>query len=149
MPQSLSTVLVHLVFSTKHREPIIAPEIRPRLHAYMAGILDNLKSPSLQTGGVADHVHSLFLLHRTISQADLIEEVKKSATKWMKAEGGVPRFTWQAGYGAFSIGESQADTVIRYIQKQEEHHRTVTFQEEFRKFLERYKVAYDEQYVWD
>jgi len=149
MPQSLSKVLVHLIFSTKHREPLIGPEIRPRLHAYMVGILDNLKSPSLQTGGVADHVHILCLLSRTISQAELVEEVKKSSSKWMKAEGGVPGFSWQAGYGAFSIGESQADTVIKYIQNQEEHHRTVTFQEEFRKFLERYKVAYDERYVWD
>ncbi len=149
MPQSLSKVLVHLIFSTKHREPLIGPEIRPRLHAYMVGILDNLQSPSLQTGGVADHVHSLFLLHRTISQADLIEEVKKSSSKWMKAEGGVRGFTWQTGYGAFSIGESQADTVIRYIQKQEEHHRKVSFQDEFRKFLARYKVPYDERYVWD
>lgn len=149
MPQSLSKVLVHLIFSTKHREPLIGPEVRSRLHAYLVGILDHLKSPSLQTGGVADHVHVLFLLGRTISQADLIEELKKSSSKWMKAEGGVPGFTWQAGYGAFSIGESQADTVIRYIQNQEGHHRKVTFQEEFRKFLERYKVAYDERYVWD
>ena len=149
MPQSLSKVLVHLIFSTKHREPLIGPDIRPRLHGYMVGILDNLKSPSLQTGGVVDHVHILFALGRTISQAELVEEVKKSSSKWMKAEGGVPEFLWQAGYGAFSIGESQADTVIRYIQKQEEHHRKATFQEEFRKFLERYKVAYDERYVWD
>jgi REP element-mobilizing transposase RayT len=149
MPQSLSKVLVHIIFSTKHREPFIGPEIRPRLHAYLVGILDNLKSPSLQTGGVADHVHILFALGRTISQADLVEEVKKSSSKCMKAEGGVARFTWQAGYGTFSIGESQADTVIHYIQNQEEHHRKVTFQEEFRKFLEKYKVAYDERYVWD
>ena len=149
MPQSLSKVLVHLIFSTKHRKPWIGPDIRPRLHGYIVGILDNLKSPSLQTGGVADHVHTLFVLGRTVSQADLVEEVKKSTSKWMKVEGGVPGFTWQAGYGAFSIGESQADTVIKYIQNQEAHHRKVTFQEEFRRFLERYKVAYDERYVWD
>ena len=148
MPQSLSKVLVHLIFSTKHREPLIGLQIRPRLHAYLVGILDNLKSPSLQTGGVADHVHILFALGRTISQADLVEEVKKSSSKWMKAEG-VLTFSWQAGYGAFSIGESQADTVIRYIQNQERHHRKMTFQQEFRKFLERYKVSYDERYVWD
>jgi len=149
MTQSLSKVLVHLVISTKHREPFIVPEVRPRLHAYIVGILDNLKSPSLQTGGVEDHVHILCALGRTISQADLVEEVKKSSSKWMKAEGGVPGFSWQAGYGAFSIGESQADTVIRYIQNQEEHHRKGTYQEEYRRFLERYRVAYDERYVWD
>jgi len=149
MPQSLPKVLIHLIFSTKNREPFIQPEIRPRLHAYMVGILHNLKSPSLQTGGVADHVHILFVLGRTISQAELVEEVKKSSSKWMKAEGGVPRYSWQAGYGAFSIGESQAGGVIHYIQNQEEHHRKVTFQEEFQKFLARYKLAYDERYVWD
>lgn len=149
MPQSLSKVLVHLIFSTKHREALIGPDIRTRLHGYLVGILDNLKSPSLQTGGVADHVHILFALGRTISQAELVEEVKKSSSKWMKADGRVTGFSWQAGYGAFSIGESQADNVIRYIQNQEEHHRKVTFQDEFRRFLERYKVAYDERYVWD
>ena len=149
MPQSLSKVLVHLIFSTKNREPFIAQPIRPRLHAYITGILDNLRSPSLQTGGVADHVHILFALSRTISPAELVEEVKKGSSKWMKDDGGVPGFFWQAGYGAFSIGESQAESVIRYIQNQEQHHRKVTFQEEFRKFLQRYKVAYDERYVWD
>jgi putative transposase len=138
-----------LIFSTKHREPLISEAIGPRLHGYMVGILNNLKSPSIQTGGVSDHVHSLFTLSRTLSQAALVEELKKSTSKWMKAEGGAPGFSWQAGYGAFSIGESQAESVIRYIQHQEEHHRTLSFQEESRRFLERYKVAYDERYVWD
>jgi REP element-mobilizing transposase RayT len=149
MPQSLSKILVHLIFSAKHREPLIAPIIRPRLRACLVGILNNLKSPSLQTGGVSDHVHVLCALSRTISPADLLEEVKKSSSKWMKADGGVPGFSWQVGYGAFSVGESQADAVIRYIQRQEEHHRQVTFQEEFRQFLQRYKVPFDERYVWD
>jgi REP element-mobilizing transposase RayT len=149
MPQSLSRILVHLIFGTKHREPLIGVEIRPRLHAYIAGILDNLKCPSMQAGGVADQLHVLFALGRTISLAQVVEEVKTGSSKWMKADGGVPGFSWQAGYGAFSVGESQVDTVIDYIQNQEEHHRELTFQEEFRKFLERYKVAYDERYVWD
>ena len=92
MPQSLSKVLVHLIFSTKNREPFIAQPIRPRLHAYITGILDNLKSPSLQTGGVADHVHILFALSRTISPAELVEEVKKGSSKWMKDDGDVPGF---------------------------------------------------------
>jgi len=149
MSQSLSKVLVHLIFSTKCREPLIRPEIRARLHAYIVGVMTNLKSPSLQTGGVDDHVHILFTLARTMSQADLVEEVKKGSSKWMKVEGDTPTFTWQSGYGAFSIGESQADAVIAYIQGQEQHHQKVTFQEELRKFLSRYKVAYDERYVWD
>ena len=149
MPQSLSKVLIHVIFITKHREPLIQPEIRPRLHAYLAGILDHLKSPSLQAGGVGDHVHILCVLARTISQSELIEEVKTSSSKWMKAEGGVRGFSWQAGYGAFSIGESQSDTVIRYIMNQGKHHRKVSFQEEYRKFLQRYRIACDERYVWD
>jgi len=149
MSQSLSKVLVHLIFSTKHREHLIRPEIRPRLNAYIVGILENLKCPCIQTGGTVDHNHTLFALGRTISQAELVEEVKKSSSKWMKIEGSEPGFSWQAGYGAFSIGESQVEAVIRYIQNQEEHHRKTTFQEEFLKFLQRYKVAYDERYVWD
>jgi putative transposase len=149
MPQSLSKVLVHLIFSTKHREPIIEEAIRSRLYAYVVGILDNLKSPSLQTGGARDHVHILFALGRTVSQAEVVEEVKKGSSKWMKADGGVPGFSWQAGYGAFSVGESQVETVIAYIQNQEQHHKNLTFQEEFRRFLDRYRVVYDERYVWD
>jgi REP element-mobilizing transposase RayT len=149
MPQSLSKVLVHLIFSTKQRRPLIRAEIHSDLCGYITGILKNLHSPSLQTGGTADHLHILLSLSRTISLAKLVEEVKKSSSKWMKQEGGVPEFSWQAGYGAFSVGESQAETVIRYIRNQEEHHRKMTFQEEFRRFLARYRVSYDEHYVWD
>jgi putative transposase len=148
MPQSLSKILVHLVFSTKHREPWIESSLRPRLHAYQVGILENLKCPSLQIGGTADHVHILLLLARTMAVSDVVEEVKKSSSKWIKTEGS-RGFSWQAGYGAFSVGESQAKAVVHYIQQQEEHHRKMTFQEEFRRFLEKYHVAYDERYVWD
>jgi len=148
MPQSLSKVLVHLIFSTKHREACISPAVQPHLHAYLVGILERLKCPSLQTGGVADHVHILFLQSRTMALSDVVEEVKKGSSKWMKTQG-VPIFSWQAGYGAFSVGESQRPTVVRYIQKQAEHHRRMSFQDEFRKFLEKYRVTYDERYVWD
>jgi putative transposase len=148
MPQSLSKILIHLVFSTKNRESIIPLVVRPHLHAYIVGILENLKCPSLQTGGTADHVHILFLLARTIPISEIVEEVKKSSSKWMKTQD-VPMFAWQAGYGAFSIGESQVETVVQYIKNQEEHHRKLTFQEEYRRFLEKYRVAYDERYVWD
>ena len=149
MPQSLSRVLVHLIFSTKHREPMISTDVIPQLHGYIVGILNNLKSPSIQTGGVHDHIHILFALSRTATQAQIVEEVKKSSSKWMKEEGGCPGFSWQAGYGSFSVSESQVDTVTQYIQNQGEHHRKVTFQEEYRKFLERHHVEYDERYVWD
>jgi len=105
MPQSLSKLLVHLIFSTKNRESLIREPVRPNLHAYLVGIHANLKCPSLQTGGTNDHVHILFILARTSAMSEVVEEVKKSSSKWMKTQG-VPAFAWQAGYGAFSIGES-------------------------------------------
>jgi len=148
MPQSLAKILVHLVFSTKNRERIIPREVRPRLHAYLVGILGNLKCPSIQTGGTADHVHILFNLGRTVALSEVVEEIKKSSSKWMKVQG-VPAFAWQAGYGAFSVSEGQAAAVVRYIQGQEEHHRTVSFQDEVRQFLEEYRVPFDERYVWN
>jgi REP element-mobilizing transposase RayT len=148
MPQSLSKILVHLVFSTKHREPTINDVVRPHLHAYLVGILDNLKCASLQTGGTGDHVHILFALGRTMTVSDVVEEVKKGSSKWMKTQD-VPTFTWQAGYGAFSVGESQSERVVHYIQRQEQHHRRLSFQDEFRRLLEKYRVVYDERYVWD
>lgn len=148
MAQSLAKVLVHLVFSTKNREPTIHRAVRSALHAYLAGILQNLQCPSLQTGGTADHVHTLFSLARTRSLAEVVEELKKSSSKWMK-EQGVSGFSWQAGYGAFSVSGSQTRQVIQYIAGQEEHHQKLTFQEEFRRFLDRYGVTYDERYLWD
>ena len=148
MPQSLSRILVHLVFSTKNRQAAMAATVRPHLHAYLVGILENLKCPSIQTGGTADHIHILLLLGRTATISKVVEEVKVGSSKWMKTQG-APGFTWQSGYGAFSIGESQVETVVHYIQNQEEHHRVVSFQEEYRHFLEKYRVTYDERYVWD
>jgi REP element-mobilizing transposase RayT len=148
MPQSLSKILVHLVFSTKNRQAAIAATVCPHLHAYLVGILENLKCPSIQTGGTADHVHSLLLLGRTASISEIVEEVKVGSSKWMKTQG-TTEFAWQSGYGAFSIGESQVETVVQYILNQEEHHRVVSFQEEYRRFLEKYRVTYDERYVWD
>ncbi|MCK6554653.1 transposase [Candidatus Binatia bacterium] len=148
MAQSLEKILVHLIFSTKNREPIIPAATRPELHAYIVGILANHTCPALQVGGAADHVHVLFSLARTATVAGVVEEVKKSTSKWMKRPG-LQGFTWQAGYGAFSVGESQVAAVVRYIQKQEQHHRRLTFQDELRKLLDRYRIAYDERYVWD
>ncbi|MCK6554650.1 transposase [Candidatus Binatia bacterium] len=148
MAQSLAKVLVHLIFCTKNRDPIIPAETRPQLHAYLVGILVNLGCPALQVGGTADHVHALFSLGRTTTVADVVEEARKSSSKWMKRQG-VQAFAWQAGYGAFSIGQSQAPALVRYIQQQEQHHRRLTFQDELRRFLDRYGASYDERYVWD
>ena len=150
MPQSLSSILVHLIFSTKQRRPYLTAEIEPDLQAYMAGIFREHKSPAITINSIPDHVHRLFVLSRTIAVADLVEEVKKSSSKWMKSRGQAFRhFQWQNGYGAFSIGQSSVPAVVKYITNQKEHHRRRSFQDEFRLFLDKYKIDYDERYVWD
>jgi putative transposase len=149
MPQSISQIYIHLVFSTKDRESSIVPAIQPRLHAYLAGSLNAVQCPALEIGGMPDHVHLLFRLGRTITISDVVKTAKIESSKWMKEEGSAPLFAWQAGYGAFSVSASQVETVTEYIRHQDEHHKTRTFQDEFRALLERYHVSYDEAYVWD
>ena len=150
MPQSLSRVLVHLIFSTKHRAPVLSASIRTELHPYLAAVLRSHQCPSLQVGGVEDHVHVLFALCRTLSLAQIVEMVKVASSKWLKTKGTVlAHFHWQSGYGAFSVSESETGSVIDYIRTQEEHHRKMSFQEEYRNFLARHRVDYDERYVWD
>ena len=150
MPQSLSRVIVHLVFSTKDRTPCLGPSMRPPLHAYLATVARNAGCECYRAGGVADHVHLAILLSRTITLAALVEELKTSSTKWLKTQqtalGG---FAWQRGYGSFSVGPADLDAVIAYIDNQEDHHRTRTFQEEYRTFLTKYGITFDERYVWD
>src|SRR6266851_1049443 len=139
MPQSLSAILTHLIFSTKNREPFITPEIEPELHPYIASIFRAMKSPSLAIDGTADHIHILFSLSRIITVAKLVEEVKTESSKWIKTKGPAFRnFHWQKGYGAFSIGQSNVAALKGYIHGRKQHHRRVTFQDEYRKFLKRY-----------
>jgi putative transposase len=150
MPQSLSSILIHLIFGTKNREPFITPLIEKELHPYMASIFREFKSPSLTIGGTEDHVHILFALSRTIEVADLVEKIKTKSSKWIKTKRPeFDTFHWQRGYGAFSIGQSQVATVKRYIARQRIHHQRVTFQEEYRNFLKSYDIDFDERYVWD
>jgi putative transposase len=147
--QSLANILTHLIFSTKNREPLLADkDLRQRAHAYLATVLQDLKCPALIVGGVADHVHILCQLAKTQSVSVVMEHLKTSSSKWLKTQG-IRTFSWQRGYGAFSVSQSNVASVVSYIEKQEEHHRTVTFEEEFRLFLKRYRVAFDERYVWD
>jgi REP-associated tyrosine transposase len=148
--QSLSILLVHLVFSTKNRQPWIRPEIEDELYAYLAGVCRELDSPALAINGTNDHVHILVRMGKKTALADLIEEVKKRSSKWIKTRSAAYQdFYWQAGYGAFSIGQSSVDSLKRYIADQKEHHRTRTFQEELRAILRKYNVECDERYVWD
>ena len=150
MPQSLAAVYVHLVYSAKNREPLIRPEIEEELRCYHAGILRELDSPMLCSNGTADHVHILLRLGRKASIAELVEELKKSSSKWIKTKGPqYQNFYWQSGYGAFSIGQSGIANLKKYIANQKEHHRKKTFQDEFRAFLAKYEIPYDERYVWD
>ena len=150
MPQSLSSILIHLIFSTKNREPFINAAIEKELHPYLAKIFRELESPSLAIDGTADHVHVLFSLSRVVKIADLVEEVKTESSKWIKTKGpGFRDFHWQRGYGAFSVGQSQVAAVKRYIARQKIHHQRVIFQDEYRKFLKSYGIDYDERYVWD
>ena len=150
MPQSLANLYIHLFFSTKHREALITDEVRPQLHAYMATVLANLKSPAVLINSVDDHIHLLFQLHRTVTLSKAVEEVKKSSSKWIKTqETGFQSFAWQSGYGAFSVSESNTGQVAHYIKNQQEHHKKTTFQEEYRQFLDRHNIEYNEQYVWD
>jgi REP element-mobilizing transposase RayT len=150
MPQSLSSILVHLVFSTKNREPFISPDIESELHPYMGTVFREHNSPSLIIAGTTDHIHALFALSRSIAVADIVEEIKTGSSKWIKTKGREYRnFHWQRGYGAFSIGQSNLTALKRYIRNQKTHHRHVTFEEEYRNFLKRYEIDFDERHVWD
>jgi REP element-mobilizing transposase RayT len=150
MPQSLSQLYVHVVFSTRHRAPLIAPAVREHLHAYLAAVLKHHESPALKVGGTSDHVHVLVRLSKNISLAKLVEEIKTSSSRWIKTQGhAFVNFHWQNGYGGFSVSPNDVNEVVEYIAQQEAHHRVMTFQEEYRKLLEAHGIACDERYVWD
>lgn len=150
MSQSLVKNLVHLVYSTKHREPWIPKEHREALWAYQAGIFKAMESPALIIGGVEDHVHALFALSKNQALAKVVEEVKKGSSKWMKSDGPrLKQFSWQAGYAAFSVSQSNVEAVAKYIGDQERHHRKMTFRDELRALFTRHAVEFDERYVWD
>ncbi len=150
MPQSLSLVIIHVIFSAKERRPFLDPGTRPKLHAYLATVARNIGCEAYRVGGVADHVHLAIRLSRTVTIADLVEALKTSSSKWVKTQSpDLAAFSWQRGYGCFSVGPSDLEPLRAYIDDQENHHRTRTFQDEFRMFLKKYGVEYDEAYVWD
>lgn len=150
MPQSLAKVYVHLVFSTKRREPIVPSDIRPELHACMGGILREMNCVPIEINTEPDHAHVLFSLARTNSLCDVVGHLKKGSTNWLHQQRpNLAGFYWQNGYGAFSVSQSQLEGVIAYIRNQREHHRAVTFQDEFRRFLNRHGIEWDEKFVWD
>ena len=156
MSQSLSHILIHATFSAKNRLRALAyPDLREALDAYAVGILRNLNCPSLQTRSVIDHIHIFYVQSRTATVADVIGTLKRETSAWVKKQKpdvkdpGLVKFAWQGGYAAFSVSESAAESVKEYISNQEEHHKRMTFQEEYRRLLEKHGVAFDEKYMWD
>ncbi len=150
MGQSLVKNYIHIVFSTKNREPLIHPPYENELHSYLGGICINLECHPIKIDGYTDHVHILCMLSKKIALMKLIEEVKSHSSRWMKSKYELlKKFYWQDGYGIFSVNPSEIDKVVAYIANQHEHHKKITFQDEYRAFLKKYDVEYDERYVWD
>ncbi|TWT95916.1 Transposase IS200 like protein [Botrimarina colliarenosi] len=150
MSQSLANVILHVVFSTKQRQPFIDGEIESELHAYLGGVAKSLGCIPYAIGGVEDHVHLACSLPRTVTIADLVQDLKQGSSKWIKTRGAAyASFAWQNGYGAFSVGHSQLPDLCLYISNQHERHRRASFEDELRTILHRYEIAYDERYVWD
>ena len=150
MPQSLSRILVHIVFSTKQRQPYLKPDVRNEVCRYMAGILKEHQSPAIEIGGVEDHIHLLCRMSRTITQADLVKELKRVSSLWIKQrDPGSSEFAWQGGYGAFSVSPSALDRTTNYIANQEQHHQKRTVQDEYRALLRKHGMEWDERYVWE
>jgi REP element-mobilizing transposase RayT len=150
MPQSIAYNYSHITFSTKDRYPFIDENIQEELFRYIGGICNNMDFKPVKIGGYRDHVHILCVLSRKVALMKFMEEVKAHSSKWIKTKGEkYQRFYWQRGYGSFSVNPAEIDVVIRYIENQAEHHRSKTFQEEYLAFLKKYKVEYDERYLWD
>lgn len=151
MPQSLSQIYLHLVFSTKNRAPFLHDEqVREDLFAYLTGTCRNLESPSIQIGGVKDHVHILCRQSKNVALATLVRELKRESSKWVKEQQPkLKAFYWQHGYGAFSVSPSHIEALRQYIRDQEEHHRTESFQDEFRRLCRKYGLDLNEAYCWD
>ncbi len=149
MAQTLVSLLVHLVFSTKNRANLITPDIETDLYKYISGTLRKMESPCLKIGGTANHLHLLISQSKNIALAFLLEELKKSSSKWIKHQDTTFRsFKWQDGYGAFTIGQSKVAALKRYIELQKSHHRHRSFEDELRGMLQKYRVAFDERYIW-
>lgn len=151
MPQSLSAVYIHLVFSTKERQPLLSEKsVRDELHAYLSGISKTLDCPPIEVGGVEDHVHVLARFGRTITQAEWVKELKRVSSIWLKTKGtAYLDFEWQKGYADFSVSQSNLAIVQQYIRNQDEHHRKMNFQEELRALLRKHHLEWNESYLWE
>jgi putative transposase len=150
MGQSLSNTLMHIIFSTKNRQPYIHDKVNLRLYGYIRAICHDQESPILQIGGIADHIHILVNLSRKQSLSKLVNEIKSHSSKWIKTiDSDTQTFAWQSGYGAFSVGQLEYQKVINYISNQKEHHKVMSFKEEYLRFLKTYGMKFDEKYLWE
>ena len=148
MPHTFTNLLVHIVFSTKDRMPLMDADMRPRLHAYMGGILRELKAAPLIINGVADHVHLPVGTPPVVSVSDTLRILKTNSSRWLHETYGKP-FAWQSGYGAFSVSQSNLEAVRRYVACQEEHHRRMSSKEEFVSLLKKHDIEFDEAFIWN
>jgi putative transposase len=148
MPQSLAAIYLHLVFSTKNRQPLLTDrDFRSEIHAYLAGITKRLECPAVAIGGVEDHVHMLARFGRTVTVSDWVKETKRVSSSFAGER--LAGFAWQSGYGVFSVDLENLDRVTSYVRSQEEHHRKVSFQDELRQLMKEHGVEWDERYMWD
>ena len=151
MPQSLVQNYLHIVYSTKDRAPFLKDKaLRAEMHQYLGGTCRNRECPTIQVGGPEDHIHLLIRLSQKIALADLIRDLKRESSKWVKTKSTeLADFHWQEGYGAFSVSPSHVDALVEYIRGQEDHHRRESFQDEFRRLCKKYGLELDERYAWD
>ena len=150
MSQALAKIYLHLIFSTKNRERSLPDDVRDDLHSYMGGILHGLGCSPIEINTEPDHAHVLFVMTRTETISNVVGQLKKSSNDWLRNRDPQFRhFYWQGGYGVFSVSQSAVEEVRQYIRDQREHHKQVSFQDEFRTFLKRYEIEFDERYVWD
>ena len=149
MSQSLSKLYIHIIFHTKYNQNLIKADVETELYAYFGGILKENKSVPIAINGIENHVHMLCVLSKNIALADLLEELKRNSSRWIKTKGDVYKdFAWQGGYGGFSVSHSKVEVVKKYIENQKEHHKTETFKEEYIRFLKEYGIDYNEDYLW-
>ncbi|MBI3795903.1 MAG: IS200/IS605 family transposase [Deltaproteobacteria bacterium] len=149
MAHTFTNLLTHVIFSTKDRTPSIDAELKPQLFAYMGGIVREYNGTALMVNGTPDHVHLLLRLPPSVPIAEAMRVLKTNSSRWVHEKwSSRSAFGWQTGYGAFSVSQSNASAVLRYIGNQEEHHQKVSFQEEFIAYLQRHGIEYDERYIW-
>ena len=149
MSQSLSKLYIHLIFHTKNNESFIDTDIESELYAYLGGLLKDIKCVPIKINGIENHIHILCIMSKNISLAGLTEDIKRNSSRWIKTKGDkYKNFAWQGGYGGFSVSQSKADVVKHYIENQKEHHKTLSFKEEYIRFLKEYDIDFNEDYLW-